>query len=196
MTRFRLSHRTSYVYATRVDISHHVLHLDARSLPTQRVTRVTVDCRPETARRSVGSDHVGNRVTHLTIEAPHDHLEIMLEAEGALHVAPRPAATPSWEEVRRALAGDGLPLAVAASEFALDSPLAAATGDLRALAQQSFAMGRPILDAFVMLLSDHRWFGAEPARRLPATWWSRPMTARSMVARSLRLASASSSTLA
>ena len=28
--------------------------------------------------------------------------------------------------------------------------------------------GRPILDAFVMLLSDHRWFGAEPARRLPA----------------------------
>ena len=28
--------------------------------------------------------------------------------------------------------------------------------------------GRPILDAFVMLLSDHRWLGAEPARRLPA----------------------------
>ena len=28
--------------------------------------------------------------------------------------------------------------------------------------------GRPILDAFVMLLSDFRWFGAEPQRRLPA----------------------------
>ncbi|MEX1369347.1 MAG: hypothetical protein AB1Z98_39835, partial [Nannocystaceae bacterium] len=28
--------------------------------------------------------------------------------------------------------------------------------------------GRPILDAFVMLLSDFRWFGAEPERRLPA----------------------------
>jgi len=28
--------------------------------------------------------------------------------------------------------------------------------------------GRPILDAFIMLLSDFRWFGAEPERRLPA----------------------------
>lgn len=28
--------------------------------------------------------------------------------------------------------------------------------------------GRPILDAFCMLLSDHRWFGAAPEKRLPA----------------------------
>ena len=163
MTRFRLSHRTSYVYATRVDISHHVLHLDARSLPTQRVTRAAIDCRPEAARRSAVSDHFGNRVTHLTIEAPHDRFEIMLEAEGDLHVAPRPATTPSWEEVRRALAGDGLPLAVAASEFALDSPLAAATGDLRALALESFAAGRPILDATIDLTTAiHRGFRYDP----------------------------------
>lgn len=162
--QFRLSHRTRFAYATRVDLSHHALHLDARTLPTQRVTRAAISCDPDAARTSVISDHFDNRVTHLTIAVPHDHFEIVLEAEGVLDVAPPPAVTPAWEELRRALAGDGFPIAVGPSEFALDSPLAAANAELRNFAQASFEAGRPILDAAIALTSSiHRAFRYDPA---------------------------------
>ncbi len=161
--RFRLTHRTSFAYATRVDLSHHALHLDARALPTQTVSRAVISCEPPVARLSAMQDHFGNRVTHLTIEVPHDRFDVVLEAEGVLRVAPRPASTPDWETLSRALAGDGFPMAVTASEFALDSPLATATAGLREFARPSFDSGRSILDAAIDLTGRiHRVFRYDP----------------------------------
>src|SRR5262249_30386844 len=60
---------------------------------------------------------------------------------------PPAAATPPWEELREALNGEGVPVAVEASEFVHDSPLVPAVEALRDYGARSFTPGRPILDA-------------------------------------------------
>lgn len=151
--RYRLRHETTYDYGATVDLSHHVLRLDVRTLPWQRATRVVVDCTPAAERRSKFVDHFGNRVTFLAIEAPHDRFSVLLDAEVdvAPRAVPRSDATPTWEAIRDALAGDGLPEAAGESEFVLDSPLATASAAVADFARASFPEGRPVLAAAVDL---------------------------------------------
>jgi transglutaminase-like putative cysteine protease len=164
--RYRLEHATTYSYAAAVDLSHHALRLDVRPLPWQRGSGVAIACTPAASRESHTSDHFGNRVTHLTIENPHDRFTVTLSAEVEVdpRAAPDPAATPPWEEIRDALDGDGFPAPVEESEFALDSPLAAASPALADYARPSFAPGRPILAAAIELTTRiHAEFRYDPA---------------------------------
>lgn len=151
--RFRLSHRTSYVYAAPVDLAQHVLRLDARPLPAQRVDKVEVVCAPSPARVSQSVDHFGNRVTSLSLARPHDRLDLTLHAEGETlpRSVPGAEATLAWEKVAAALVGDGFPAAVAASEFIHPSPLAAPSAALAGFVSPSFPAGRPILEAVLDL---------------------------------------------
>lgn len=149
--RFKLSHVTDYSYARRVDLAHHVLHLDARDGAGQRVDQVAIACTPRPRRVSTSRDHFGNRVTHLEIDTPHDRLEIVLEAAGHIARRPKPESTPPWERVRLALGAGGFPDDHAASEFVLGSPLATPSSDLRDLAAPCFISGRPILDGVLEL---------------------------------------------
>jgi len=142
---FKLSHATAYRYERRVDLAHHVLHLDARDGAGQCVERAHIACTPIPRRVSQSQDHFGNRVTYLEIDAPHDRLEIVLEAEGRIARPPPPVATPPWERVRHALSGGGFPDDHAASEFSLGSPLAMPSPALRDLALSCFAPEREIL---------------------------------------------------
>jgi transglutaminase-like putative cysteine protease len=62
---------------------------------------------------------------------------------------PPPAQdTPPWEDIRKALGGEGFPTPIEASEFVYDSPLVP-TDDaaLRAYGATSLTPGRPILEA-------------------------------------------------
>jgi transglutaminase-like putative cysteine protease len=151
--RYHLRHETTYAYASAVDLSHHALRLDVRPLDWQRGSAVTIACTPEAARQSRTTDHFGNRVTHLTIEHPHDRFTVTLEADVEVdaHPTPPPEVTPAWDGVRDALGGDGFPEPALESEFALDSSLAAASPALADYAQPSFAPGRPILAAVIDL---------------------------------------------
>jgi len=151
--RYRLEHETVYSYASAVDLSHHALRLDVRPLDWQRGSAVRIACTPEAARESRTVDHFGNRVTHLTIENPHERFTVTLSADVEVdaHPPPRPETTSAWEGVRDALRGDGFPEPVVESEFALDSPLAAASPALADYAAPSFAAGRPILAAVIDL---------------------------------------------
>lgn len=151
--RYRLVHETTYSYASAVDLSHHALRLDVRPLPWQRAAAVAITCTPEAARESRTTDHFGNRVTHLTIENPHERFTVTLAADVEVdaHPTPKPEATPAWESVRDALRGDGFPEPVPESEFALDSPLAAASPALADYAAPAFAAARPILAAVIDL---------------------------------------------
>jgi transglutaminase-like putative cysteine protease len=151
--RYHLKHETTYSYASAVDLSHHALRLDVRPLDWQRGSAIAIACTPEAARESRTTDHFGNRVTHLTIEHPHERFTVTLSADVEVdaHATPKPETTPAWESVRDALRGDGFPEPVVESEFALDSPLAAASPALADYAAPSFAAGRPILAAVIDL---------------------------------------------
>ncbi|WP_341702472.1 transglutaminase family protein [Ferrovibrio sp.] len=147
--RYRLRHTTSYTYSWAVDISHHMLHLALPELPRQRVKACLVTTNPQAGRLAAQIDHFGNRVAHLTIEAPHTRFDVELRAEVEVdaYQAPDAATTPAWETLRDALAGDGFPEFMAESEFAQISPLTAGTPEMIAYARESFTPGRPVLDA-------------------------------------------------
>jgi transglutaminase-like putative cysteine protease len=147
--RYRLRHTTSYTYSWAVDISHHMLHLALPELPRQRVKACLVTTNPQAGRLAAQVDHFGNRVAHLTIDAPHTRFDVELRAEvevDAFHVGDV-EATPPWEQIRDSLAGDGFPDFVAESEFVQVSPLTMATPEMRAYALDSFTPGRPVLAA-------------------------------------------------
>ena len=144
MTRYALRHATRYRYAYPVDLANHLLHLTPRALPGQVVHSVSLDLTPTPAYRTEGTDHYGNGVSWLSIEAPHAALEVVLDAVVEVGFAPPPpaATTPPWETVRdAALRPDG----VAATEFVLPSALAPADAGAGAYVAQSFPPGRPVL---------------------------------------------------
>ena len=97
--RYALRHATLYRYAQPVDIANHLLHLTPRPVPGQAVHSAQLSITPTPAHRREGTDHHGNGVTWLSIEAPHDRLEVVLDAvvEVGFPAPPRPGkpcATP------------------------------------------------------------------------------------------------------
>ena len=148
--RYALRHATLYRYAQPVDIANHLLHLTPRPVPGQMVHSAQLTITPAPAHRREGTDHHGNGVTWLSIEAPHDRLEVVLDAVVEVGFpAPPPAAdTPSWEAVRDAATrAEG----ASAAEFALPSALAPADPGAGAYAARSFPPGRPILEGLLEL---------------------------------------------
>jgi transglutaminase-like putative cysteine protease len=144
MTRYALRHATRYRYAYPVDLANHLLHLTPRALPGQVVHSVSLDLTPTPAYRTEGTDHYGNGVSWLSIEAPHAALEVVLDAVVEVGFAPPPpaATAPPWEVVRDAALR---PEGVAATEFMLPSALAPADAGAGAYVAQSFPPGRPVL---------------------------------------------------
>ncbi|MBC8792030.1 MAG: transglutaminase family protein [Tagaea sp. CACIAM 22H2] len=139
-------HRTTYRYASAVDVSYHTLRLTPRELPYQRVLRSAVIATPAPLRIADRVDWFGNKVSHISLEEPHD--ELVVDARSVVDVAypPPPDAvkTPSWESVRDALDGGGLPVEWAASEFTRESPMALIDDTIRQYAAPSFPKARPI----------------------------------------------------
>jgi transglutaminase-like putative cysteine protease len=72
-------------------------------------------------------------------------------------------ASEAWDAFAARLRGERDPEVVAARQFLLDSPLVAASSELRAYAEPSFAPGRPLAEAVIDLTSRiHREFDYEP----------------------------------
>jgi transglutaminase-like putative cysteine protease len=144
VTRYALRHVTSYRYGAPADLASHLLHLTPRALPGQLVEAVSLEVSPTPAHRRDGRDHFGNGVTWLSIETPHDMLEVTLEAvvDVGFDPPPPPAATPPWHALREMVAG---PEGWDAAEYALPSFHAPADAAAGAYAAQSFPPGCPVL---------------------------------------------------
>jgi transglutaminase-like putative cysteine protease len=146
---YLLSHRTTYSYASSVDSAHHIAHLRARSFPGQTVTSIGVTTQPEPSTATQHVDHFGNLIDLLRIDQPHRRFDIEVRAaiEVRFPVPPPANQTPAWEEIARALDGNGFPRPIEASEFVHDSPLVPIDAELAAYGARSFTAGRPILEA-------------------------------------------------
>jgi len=147
--QYLLSHRTTYSYASSVDSAQHIAHLRARAFPGQTVTSIGITAHPAPSVTAQHVDHFGNLVDILRIDQPHQRFDIEVRAavEVSFPVPPPAHATPPWEEIARALAGDGFPRPIEASEFVHDSPLVPIDPALAAYGAQSLTPGRPILAA-------------------------------------------------
>ncbi len=149
---YRVRHATRYVYKTKVDLSTHVVHLQPRPLPWQKVMTTAITSSPAPARRRDGTDHFGNRVSWLFLDLPHPSFEVTAEStvEVRFPAAPPAGETPAWEAVALAAQAGGA-LGWRAAEFLFESPMAGASAEATEYAAASFPPGRPVLEGLLEL---------------------------------------------
>lgn len=148
----RVGHRTAYTYASPVNLGAHMMHLQPRNLPWQRVVHSTLTPEPRPAATRTGTDGFGNAVAWMFLDTAHPSFVVTLDALVDLQPPPlpEPAETPSWEAVSRAAFAGGAD-GHAAAEFLFDSPMAPALLVARDFAARCFPPGRPILEAVIDL---------------------------------------------
>ncbi len=143
---YRVCHRTNYAYATAVDLGAHMLHLQPRALPWQRVIASRLTANPVPAELRHATDSFGNEVAWMFLDSPHPAFDVTLDArvEVTPPFVPAAADTPAWEEVSAAAFAGGAD-GYEAAEFLFDSQHAPAIAAARAYAAVSFPPGRAVL---------------------------------------------------
>jgi transglutaminase-like putative cysteine protease len=170
--RYDIRHRTIYRYSQPVSISHHAVRLVPRNCAHQVRHRHVVTESPTPAVRSETFDYFDNPVTFMTVQAQHS--ELVIEARSCVDVSlpalPEPGQTPAWETMFDRLAGSGEPDDLAAIQFAFDSPLTMASSGAASYARESFAPGRPVLEAALDLMRRiHNDFKYDPTATTVST---------------------------
>ncbi len=154
MTRsFRVTHRTRYHYDQPVAVGHTIARLVPRRLPHQRVAAATVTVAPAPSHTRDHVDGLGNVVTYVAVDEPHDDLEVTATSE--VEVDPRPVPDGSWhgpwEDAVAATGHDLSDDGLLARLCRLGSPLVPRRDDLRAFAAVEFSPGRPLGEAAAAL---------------------------------------------
>ncbi|MET9489386.1 transglutaminase family protein [Nocardia sp. NPDC006630] len=144
--RYRVLHRTIYVYSDVVSSSYGRAYLTPREFPGQRLLSHDVRIDPVPSDRSVGADVYGNTTLYFHVTAEHRRLEVtgesMVEVSSRL---PPPDSVP-WEQARPGI--ENGPLAV---EFTMDLNPPELNPEIAAYAAESFPPGRPLLEAVTEL---------------------------------------------
>ena len=150
--RYRVRHTTVYTYADTVDLASHLVHLSPRRLAHQTVLQSELTTLPAASRLTEGRDHFGNRVAWIFFDQPHARFEVTLRARVEVEFPrlPDSASTPGWEQVAAAACAGGVE-GWQAAEFTFASPMIAPDAAAARYAAESFAPGRPILEALIDL---------------------------------------------
>ncbi|MFO1484752.1 MAG: transglutaminase family protein [Verrucomicrobiaceae bacterium] len=162
---YRITHRTTYVYAESVAVSHHAARLRPRDTDTQRCKEFRLEFDPEPDLKTEHIDSFGNLVSCFSIQKLHTRFEVTSRSLVSLApvLQPDPAQTPPWEEVA-ALFRD--PVAVDLldpCQFVFRSPLLTHEAPQREFALPVFKKGRPVLAAVADLCQRiHREFVFDP----------------------------------
>lgn len=151
--KLRVIHETVYHYSPAVQNAQHVAHLRPRTGLVQRVLNHTLQIEPAPTQCQTVQDVFGN--TRAFFSLPFTHEQLRVRAESLVETAPPTPAPPGepWEAVRERLAyRRGMPYHPA-TEFAFASPYIPRHADFVAYARESFAPGRPLMDAASHLMS-------------------------------------------
>jgi len=159
--KYRITHVTTYTYASEVSVSHHLLHLRPRDLPGQRVETYDLVVKPEPAVRTGRTDYFGNHAEVITVEEAHRQLEIV--AGSRVEVDPpmsrKGMESPAWDTVAGVCRGDRWDDATQSGEYRFDSTHVRRGDGPLGYARPSFVPGRPWLQAVSDLSSRiHRDF--------------------------------------
>ena len=143
-------HWTEYRYAERVPLSQHLLHMQPRDLPHQRVISTRYEFTPRPTTMSERVDYFGNRVTEFFIGETHVglHIKCFSQIETKPRAVPPAAQTLAWEKVAASLreTADSDPRG-----FIYPSPYAPHLPALQAWARESFPPGCPMLEGVLDL---------------------------------------------
>jgi transglutaminase-like putative cysteine protease len=156
--RYRVRHVTRYDYDGEVAHSHQMLRLMPRFMPHQTTLHHEVRISPEPAYSVEGEDALGNPITRLQIDRPHDSLVVDARMDVEVRARPpRPAAESlPWEAVAESLryAAHPLdPLDLEVRRYRGESPYVRVKQDFNAFAQECFEPGRPVLETAEALMN-------------------------------------------
>ena len=146
---YELRHKTAYNYEAPVGFARCVLRLTPQSSPSQTVLKSQIAVTPRPSRTQEGTGAFGERTLTVLIDQPHRALVIEARSTVDVHAPKVDAASRGapWEEVREE--------AFATTDLERDGPSAFLYPTQRTpvlpqitdYARQSFAPGRPVLDA-------------------------------------------------
>ena len=147
---YRVRHQTIYDYLEPVSVSHHTVRLTPRNLRGQKCSSSGLTLWPEPpSQATTHIDYFGNSVTSFTL--PESHTRLCVEATSELEVRavayPPFSESPAWETVRDAVANDYTREGLDAYQFVFNSQRVSAKPELADYAQESFPVGRPLLEA-------------------------------------------------
>jgi len=150
--RYRVTHRTEYRYDQPV-VGHTICRVVPRALPHQRVAGVRVTVEPAPSHTHEHADGLGNQVTYVAVDDPHDWLAVTATSDVAVDPRPRPGGLwgEPWEAAVAALGADRSADGLLARLCRVDSPLVVRTPDLAALAATELRPGRPLGEAVTAL---------------------------------------------
>jgi transglutaminase-like putative cysteine protease len=152
---YAVRHRTTYSYEDPVTFARCVLRLTPRSSAAQTVldNKISVTPRPSDIREGMGP--YGEKTRTVVIDTP--HASLVIEALSRVDVdapsAPDPQRTEAWEAVRagsfasRTLGPEG------PAAYLYPTRRTPAAPAITEYARQSFAKGRPIVDAAAELMT-------------------------------------------
>ena len=172
--KYRVTHRTEYVYATPVSLGYNQAHVTPRdNYPGQRLLQHRVDVDPVPAYTSRRTDFFGNEVFYFTLQRQHSRLTVTAVSEvERLGEEPelRLESGMTWEEVVAATAADPSAAGLEARSFLLDSPLVEPPEAVVAYAAESFPAGRCFSEAVSDFIRRvHRDFTFDPTATTVST---------------------------
>ncbi|GAA6143479.1 transglutaminase family protein [Hydrogenophaga sp. 5NK40-0174] len=165
----RVLHHTRYDYQGTVNMAQHLVHLSPLDRPSQTVSSHDLSFEPAPAFRVDRIDSFGNHQTTITVQAPHETLDVVADSLVTTRIVPPPSdfeqvTAMTWESVQERFRYRlGAPYDPAV-EFAFPSPMVPRAEALADFAREVFTPGRPILEAAVALMTHiHTHFAYEPA---------------------------------
>ncbi|MBX3023981.1 transglutaminase family protein [bacterium] len=168
--RYRIVHRTRYVYSQPVVLAHSEARMHPRATAIQTCAAAALAIDPPPQQRAEHEDAFGNRVLYFAVQEPHQALTVTATSEVEIGAAAAAPASPAWETALQRLLESAQPETRLARQFRLDSPGAAVTAEVRAYAAPSFSPGRPLLEAVADLNQRiHRDFTFDPESTTVAT---------------------------
>ena len=162
---YKIIHKTEYNYTYPVSLCYNEARLTPRHHVYQQCNESQFVVEPEPKDCRERRDFFGNTVYYFTIQQPHKQLTVTVtsrvEVKGrepqlnfseARHHDDRDRGTAaaehlSWEEAHQQLHTDPNPEILEMRQYALNSPMIPAMPELRAYAEKSFTIGRPLLKA-------------------------------------------------
>ena len=164
--KYRIIHKTEYVYSNTVSQCHNLAHLRPRNLATQQCLGHRLQIDPLPLDLAEHEDFFGNHVSYFSIQQPHTRLivtatsEINIESGNGQLAADKDMP---WDEVRAQLSRPQTEATRENRQFVLDSPLAGTAPALADYAASDFPPGRPLLEAVNSLMARvHHDFTYDP----------------------------------
>lgn len=170
MIRYRVVHRTRYLYADAVSLCHNVAHLTPRDCAVQSLEQSLIQISPFPAARLDRLDYFGNPTTYFTVQDP--HTELSIEATHTISAWPRPAVAVSdgWNRMCERLAHDTHAVWLDAAQYRYSTRSVVPQPEYAQYASRSFATDRPIHEAVAELTTRiHADFAYDPRATTVAT---------------------------